>query len=65
MYSMLSEIGDRHERIFRCLHTWCNSWRNDRLLNMIETLVIVFAIGVFALFATLMVLAAILLFWIK
>jgi hypothetical protein len=32
---------------------------------MIETLVIVFAIGVFALFATLMVLAAILLFWIK
>jgi hypothetical protein len=32
---------------------------------MIETIVIVFAIGVFALFATLMVLAAILLFWIK
>jgi hypothetical protein len=32
---------------------------------MIETLVIVFAIGVFALFATLMVLAAILLFWIN
>jgi len=32
---------------------------------MIETIVIVFAIGVFILFATLMVLAAILLFWIK
>jgi hypothetical protein len=62
---MLSEIGDRHERLIRCLHTWCNSWRNVRPLNMIETLVIVFAIGVFALFATLMVLAAILLFWIK
>jgi hypothetical protein len=62
---MLSEIGDRYERLIRCLHTWCNSWRNVRPLNMIETLVIVFAIGVFALFATLMVLAAILLFWIK
>jgi hypothetical protein len=32
---------------------------------MIETIVIVFAIGVFVLFAALMVLAAILLFWIK
>jgi hypothetical protein len=30
---------------------------------MIETIVIVFAIGVFAIFATLMVLAAILYFW--
>jgi hypothetical protein len=30
---------------------------------MIETVMIVFAIGVFALFATLMVLAAALLFW--
>jgi len=32
---------------------------------MIETIVIVFAIGVFVLFAALMVIAAILLFWIK
>jgi len=32
---------------------------------MVETIVIVFAIGVFALFATLMALAAVLLFWIK
>jgi hypothetical protein len=31
---------------------------------MIETIMIVFAIGVFAIFATLMVLAGILLFWI-
>jgi hypothetical protein len=30
---------------------------------MIETIVIVFAIGVFAIFAALMVLAAILYFW--
>jgi hypothetical protein len=30
---------------------------------MIETVMIVFAIGVFALFATVMVLAAIFLFW--
>jgi hypothetical protein len=30
---------------------------------MIETIVTVFAIGVFAIFATLMVLAAILYFW--
>jgi hypothetical protein len=30
---------------------------------MIETIMIVFAIGVFAIFATLMVLAAILLYW--
>jgi hypothetical protein len=30
---------------------------------MIETVMIVFAIGVFALFATLMILAAALLFW--
>jgi hypothetical protein len=30
---------------------------------MIETVMIVFAIGVFAIFATLMVLAAILLYW--
>jgi hypothetical protein len=30
---------------------------------MIETLMIVFAIGVFAMFATVMVLAAIFLFW--
>jgi hypothetical protein len=32
---------------------------------MIETIVIVFAIGVFAVFATLMVLAAILYFWVN
>jgi hypothetical protein len=32
---------------------------------MIETVMIVFAIGVFALFATLMILAAALLFWTK
>jgi hypothetical protein len=32
---------------------------------MIETVMIVFAIGVFALFATVMVLAAIFLFWIN
>jgi hypothetical protein len=32
---------------------------------MIETVVIVFAIGVFAIFATLMVLAAVLLYWIN
>jgi hypothetical protein len=31
---------------------------------MIETIMIVFAIGVFAIFATLMLLAGILLFWI-
>jgi hypothetical protein len=31
---------------------------------MIETVMIVFAIGVFAIFATLMLLAGILLFWI-
>jgi hypothetical protein len=30
---------------------------------MIETIVIVFAIGVFAIFATLMILAAALLYW--
>jgi hypothetical protein len=30
---------------------------------MIETVMIVFVIGVFALFATLMILAAVLLFW--
>jgi hypothetical protein len=30
---------------------------------MIETVMIVFAIGVFAIFATLMILAAILLYW--
>jgi hypothetical protein len=30
---------------------------------MIETIMIVFAIGVFAIFATLMVLAGVLLFW--
>ena len=60
---MLSEIGDRHERLIRCLHTWCNSWRNDRPFHMIETVMIVFAIGVFAMFATVMVLAAIFLFW--
>jgi hypothetical protein len=30
---------------------------------MIETVMIVFAIGVFAMFATLMILAAALLFW--
>jgi len=60
---MLSEIGDRHERFNRCLHTWCNSWRNVCSSHMIETVMIVFAIGVFALFATVMVLAAIFLFW--
>jgi hypothetical protein len=32
---------------------------------MIETVIIVFAIGVFAIFATLMILAAALLFWTK
>jgi hypothetical protein len=32
---------------------------------MIETVMIVFAIGVFAIFATLMLLAGILLFWIR
>ena len=32
---------------------------------MIETVMIVFAIGVFAIFATLMVLAAILYFWVN
>ena len=32
---------------------------------MVETIVIVFAIGVFVLFAALMVLAAVLLFWTK
>ena len=32
---------------------------------MIETLVVVFAIGVFAIFAVMMVLAAILLYWIE
>jgi hypothetical protein len=32
---------------------------------MIETVMIVFAIGVFAIFATVMVLAAIFLFWIN
>jgi hypothetical protein len=32
---------------------------------MIETVMIVFAIGVFAMFATVMVLAAIFLFWIN
>jgi hypothetical protein len=32
---------------------------------MIETVMIVFAIGVFCIFATLMVLAAVLLYWTK
>jgi len=32
---------------------------------MIQTIMIVFAIGVFAVFATLMVLAGLLLFWIN
>jgi hypothetical protein len=62
---MTSEIGERYERFNRCLHTWCNSWRNVRPFHMIETIVIVFAIGVFAIFATLMLLAGILLFWIR
>jgi hypothetical protein len=60
---MTSEIGDRHERFIRCLHTWCNPWRNVRPSNMIETVMIVFALGVFILFATVMLLAAIFLFW--
>ena len=62
---MLSEIGDRHERLIRCLHTWCNSWRNVRPFHMIETVMIVFAIGVFAMFATVMLFAGIFLFWIN
>jgi len=32
---------------------------------MIETIMVVFAIGVFAVFATMMVLAAILYFWVN
>jgi hypothetical protein len=32
---------------------------------MIETIIIVFAIGVFAIFATMMVLAGILYFWVN
>jgi hypothetical protein len=57
--------GIENERFNRCLHTWCNSWRNVRPLNMIETVMIVFAIGVFALFATVMLIAGIFLFWIN
>jgi hypothetical protein len=60
---MLSEIGDRHERFIRCLLIRCNSWRNVRPFHMIETVMIVFAIGVFAMFATVMLLAGIFLFW--
>ena len=60
---MLSEIGDRHERLIRRSNIRRNSWCNAGIRHMIETIVIVFAIGVFAIFATLMVLAAILLYW--
>jgi hypothetical protein len=59
---MLSEIGDRHERYFRCLHTWCNSWRNDRPFHMIETIILVLAIGVFVI---LLALTIVFLIWTK
>jgi hypothetical protein len=59
---MLSEIGDRHERLFRCLHTWCNSWRNDRPFHMIETIILAVAIGVFI---CLLALTIVFLIWTK
>ena len=59
---MLSEIGDRHERFIRCLHTWCNSWRNDRPFNMIETIILVLAVGVFV---SLLALTIVFLIWTK
>ena len=57
---MLSEIGDRHERYIRCLHTRCNYWRNDRPFHMIETIILAVAIGVFV---SLLVLTIAFLIW--
>jgi hypothetical protein len=61
---MLSEIGEKDERLIRRLHTWCSTWRNAGPQHMMETVMIVFAIGVFLVFAVAMVLAAIVYFWV-
>lgn len=42
-----------------------NYQHNAGLLEMIETIMIVFAIGVFAIFAIAMVFAAIIYFWVN